>query len=87
MLERFKLRAPPLPLKLEALWPQIRNNHARQVSKYHNAYVGCFIVQEVNRVISELGKHFTHPDPKVYHCKDEGNPRAFEDFVQQMRTK
>ena len=87
MLERLKLRAPELPAELEALWPHTRNNYCRQVAKFHREYVGCFLVKEVNKVISELGMHFTHPDPSVLVSKKKGNPRAFEEFVQQMRAK
>ena len=87
MLERVKLRAPKLPAKVEVLWPHIRNNYCRQVAKFYREYVGCYIVKEVNKVISELGMHFTHPDAVVTVSKKTGNPRAFEEFVHQMRAK
>ena len=87
MLERVKLRAPPLPAEIEALWPQIRNNYCRQVALFHGAYVGGFLVKAVNEVIDELGKHFTHPDPGVKVSKKDGNPKAFAEFVMKMRTQ
>ena len=87
MLERLKLRAPPLSPALEVLWPSIRNNYCRQVALRHNKHVGCYLVQEVNRVISELGKHFGHPDPAVLVSKKVGDPKAFENFVNDTRLK
>ena len=87
LVERLKLRAPPLPAEVEALWPHIRNNYCRQIALFHGEYVGCFIVKEVNAVIAALGKHFTHPDPAVFASKMAGDPKAFERFVAQMRTQ
>jgi hypothetical protein len=87
MLERLKLRAPPLPAEIEALWPHIRNNYCRQVALFHNEYVGGYLVKEVNRVVDELGKHLNHPDPAVKVSKKAGDPKAFERFVAQMRTQ
>ena len=87
MLERVKLRAPPLPAEIEALWPHIRNNYCRQVALLQKEYVGGFLVTEVNKVIDALGKHFSHPDPGVKVSKKAGDPKAFERFVVQMRTQ
>ena len=78
---------PPLPAEIEALWPQIRNNYCRQVALFHREYVGGYLVKTVNEVIDALGKHFTHPDPGVKVSKKAGDPKAFEQFVVQMRTQ
>ena len=87
LLERLKLRAPPLPPAVELLWPHIRNNFARQAALFHKEYVGCFIIKEVNAVINDLGKYFTHPDPAVKKSSKAGCPRAFEQFVEKMRKQ
>ena len=87
MLERVKLRSPPLPADIEALWPQIRNNYCRQVALFHREYVGGCLVNTVNEVIEALGKHFTHPGPGVKVSKKAGGPKAFEQIVVQMRTQ
>jgi hypothetical protein len=87
LLERLKLRAPLLPPAVELLWPHIRNNFARQAALFHKEYVGCFIIKEVNAVINDLGKYFTHPDPAVKKSSKAGCPRAFEQFVERMRVQ
>ena len=87
MLEHLKLRAPKLPPALELLWPKIRDNYCRQVAKLLNKNVGSWMVKEVCKVVDELGKHFSHPKGSPFASTAAGNPRAFEVFVGQMRSK
>ena len=83
----MKLRSPALPLEIEAAWPEIRNNYARQVALKHGRWVGNYMVTEVNKTIEALGKYFAHPDPKFKVATKDGNKKAFAVFVNDMRTK
>ena len=83
----MKLRAPKLPPALDLQWPKIRDNYCRQVAKLLNKNVGTWLVKEVCKVVADLGQHFSHPKGSPFASTAAGNPRAFEVFVGQMRTK
>ena len=45
-------------------------------------------VREINQLVKDMGKYLEHPDPKVPKSKKEtGDPKAFENFVEKMRTQ
>ena len=87
-LERIKLRAPKLPPAMEVQWEKIRNNYCRQMALYYKDFVGGMFVREINQLVKDMGKYLVHPDEKV--PKDSvktGDPKAFENFVEKMRTQ
>ena len=87
-LERIKLRAPKLPAVIEVQWVKIRNNYCRQMALFYKDYVGGMFVREINQLVKDMGKYLEHPDPKVPKSKKEtGDPKAFENFVEKMRTQ
>ena len=87
-LERIKLRAPPLPPIIELQWSHIRNNYCRQMALYYKDFVGGMFVKAINDLVKAMGRYLRHPDPKVKpSSKAKGDPKAWEEFVDQMRAK
>ena len=64
LLERCKLRSPPLSPPLEAEWCHIRDNFAKKIGKWYGPGVGAVLLEEVRDVIKSLGVHYRHPDNK-----------------------
>ena len=55
---------------------------------YFKDFVGGMFVKAINDLVKAMGKHLSHPDPKVKpSTKAKGDPKAFENFVLQMRDK
>ena len=83
LVERTKLRSPPLPLELEAKWPDVKANYSRQMAIKYGSSVGRHFCLAVNGCIEELGKYYNRADIKK--AKSSGNKRAFEAFFVLMR--
>ena len=69
VLDRLRLRAPPLPAHLEAQWPQLRENISTHLAAKHKAAVGAAFDAAVKGVVHALGVHAlpvpgTDPAPK-----------------------
>jgi hypothetical protein len=88
MLNRLKLRCPPLDPEWEALWNVFAVRHVRHTGTVHTAAIGVFALGEVREVMEALGKHLRHESGKDLSGGDgEGDPRAFNRFVRRNWRK
>ena len=62
LLQRAKLRSPPLPAYLEAEWPKIRDTYAKLAGENLGSKVGQALVDGVVNMSDLLGQHYNHPD-------------------------
>ena len=87
VLERLRLRSPPLPCWLSEEWEPIRDWYCKSMAERHKKAVGVRFLNDVNAVIDALGE-LIRPGENGAPCKKPkkgGNPKAFEQFVLWMR--
>ena len=86
MLERLKVRSPPLSSKLDGIWPVFRRRFARALGAKYRAAVGVRLVEIVRNVMTDLGNHLLTEDGfgPVHKEGDglTGDPDAFAHFIQ-----
>jgi hypothetical protein len=88
MLNRLKLRCPPLDPEWEALWNVFAVRHVRHTGTVHKAAIGVFALAEVRDVMEALGKHLRDESGKDLSGGDgEGDARAFVRFVRRNWRK
>lgn len=88
MLNRMKLRCPPLDPEWEALWNSFSVRHVKHTGTIHKGAIGVFALEEVRTVMDMLGKHLRHESGKDLSGGDgEGDPRAFNRFVRRNWRK
>jgi hypothetical protein len=88
MLNRLKLRCPPLDPEWEVLWNVFAVRHVRRTGTVHTAAIGVFALGEAREVMEALGKHLRHESGKDLSGGDgEGDPRAFNRFVRRNWRK
>jgi len=64
MLERLRLRSPPLPPDLEAVWPDFVSRYARYVGDTQQAAVGKWLIDRAKLIMDGLGDHLLGHDGK-----------------------
>ncbi len=64
MLNRLKLRCPPLDPEWEARWDVFAVRHVRRTGTDHKGAIGVFALGEVREVMEALGKHLRHESGK-----------------------
>ena len=82
-LERVKLRSPELSADAQAVWPRFVQWYTKWIGKQHE-YHGVAFIQEVNKIMWELGGHFQPPPGggKVPGAKNKSaNKKALEDWI------
>ena len=86
VLERIKLRAPPLPFAEEARWPQVRDDYAHLQPKMHAnpGVAGHEFISLVNGVLQRLGVHYTGKSQWNKEGDTEGDPQAFAKFFRRL---
>ena len=86
-LDRLKLRAPPLPEDLEAIWETFRQDQPRRLREKYGVKLGAVLIDRLRHVLEELGSHAVMnpalPSKKPRVAKG-GNPKAFELFVREL---
>jgi hypothetical protein len=88
MLNRLKLRCPPLDPEWQALWDVFVVRHVRATGAIHMGAIGVFALAEVREVMDDLGKHLRHESGKDLSGGDgEGEARAFNRFVRRNWRK
>ena len=85
-LQRVKLRAPPLPLELEAIWDDFKKEYAKWMGARHKAAVGLRFVEVLRDTMAALGDHLLAQDGSIVEPSSKGlgpvgNPNAFAKFV------
>ena len=84
-LERVRLRAPPLPLEVEAIWDDFKKEYAKWFGARNKVQVGVRFVEVLRETTAALGDHLLAQDGSVVAPSSGlgpvGNPRAFEQFV------
>ena len=89
VLERLRLRSPPLPCWLSEEWEPIRDWYCKSMAERHKKAVGVAFLSDVNEVIDALGDCIL-PGENGAPCKKpkkDGNAKAFERFVLWLREK
>jgi hypothetical protein len=85
LLQRAKLRSPPLPAYLEAEWPKIRDTYAKLAGENLGSKVGQALVDGVVHMSDLLGQHYNHPDKHKKKSKG-GDKTAFEKYVVSLKN-
>ena len=83
LLERLKLKAPDLPLELEARWPEIKKGYAVRMGVQHKKEVGVRFITELKQVVDQLGEHLDSTADGA-PPKAGGSKGAFEAFVRSI---
>ena len=90
-LERLKLRAPPLSLGDELLWPEVRDKWAAYLVTMYSSLgeqvVGHRFVMKVNRVLEDLGSHYGGPSPWAAKDPTLSDKAAFEKLFKEMQSQ
>ena len=84
MLERLGIRAPSLPLHLQAAWPAFKREYAEAFGRKHQERVGHAFAQVVRTCMEKLGEHLLSPEGDVVKPKGAerlGEKEAFAAFV------
>jgi hypothetical protein len=88
LLNRLKLRCPPLDPEWEALWAVFAVRHVQRTGTVHTAAIGVFALAEVREVMEALGKHLRRESGEDMSGGDGvGEPRAFVRFVRRNWRK
>ena len=86
-LERVRLRAPALPVELEAIWDDFKKRYAKSMGARHKAKVGVLFIEVLRDVMTALGDHLSAQDgsivPPSSSLGPAGNPNAFAQFVRK----
>ena len=86
-LERVRLRAPALPLELEAIWDDFRKEYARCMGARHKEKVGIQFLEVLRDTMAALGDHLLAQDGCIVAPSSGlgpvGNPNAFAQFVRK----
>ena len=86
----MRLRAPPLPLELEAIWDDFKKEYAKWMGARHKAAVGVRFVEVLRDAMAALGGHLLAQDgsivPPSSMVGPVGNPKAFALFVGKAYT-
>ena len=84
-LERVRLRAPPLPLELEAIWEDFKKQYAKSMGARYKEKVGLRFVEVLRDTMAALGDHLLAQDGSIVAPSSKvgpvGNPKAFALFV------
>ena len=95
-MQRLRLRSPPLPDWLDALYDDITAWHVEDCGKRLKGAAGVGFLNGVDRVIAGLGHHLlpaeggAPPMPKSSSSSSKeaaADPKAFEKFVVALRDK
>ena len=84
LLERLRLRAPPLPADVEEWWPAFVARYAEHVGVAHKEKVGTELLARIRRVKDGLGGQLRSGDGKPRAPSGsvaKGNPDVFEAWV------
>ena len=88
---RIKMRAPELPIELEANWTVFIDQFPRRLREVYGPKTGAYLLARLARILDDLGKYAVS-DPALPNKKtrsaSEGDPTAFEKFLrEQMKLK
>ena len=85
LLERLRLRAPPLSPALEALWHDFARRYSLALASRCGAAVGVSLSENVAAVMKQLGHHLLTVDGKSQppSGSSPGDRGAFETFVRR----
>ena len=64
-LNRLRVRAPPLPPDMEALWDPFVEKYVRRMRSLYEKAVGVRMVEQVNKVRAGLGDYLLQEDGSV----------------------
>ena len=85
-LDRMKMRSPPLPDHLEAVWPRFREDYPRRAREKWGVKLGKVLLTNLELVLDALGSHaIENPGLKSKKPRKAsgGDPTAFAKFVSQ----
>ena len=84
-LERVRLRAPPLPLEVEAIWDDFKREYSKWMGSRYKEKVGLRFVEVLRDAMEALGDHLLARDGSIVEPSSGlgpvGNPNAFARFV------
>ena len=85
MLERLRLRSPPLKLELRARWDDFKKKYAKWMGDNYKASVGIRFLEKIRFVLSELDEYALTQDGFAQVPEDpenwRGDEKAFDNFV------
>ena len=87
LLERLKLGSPALPSKLEAEWPRIKEYIEHYCMKEKGHLHGSYLLNSVNRVLKELGKHYRFNTVYKANPTAESDMKYFKRWVEYFQAK
>ena len=86
-LERVRLRAPPLPLEVEAIWDDFKREYSKWMGSRYKEKVGLRFVEVLRDAMEALGDHLLARDGSIVEPSSGlgpvGNPNAFAQFVRK----
>ena len=95
LLERLRLRSPPLSRELEAGWDDFKKAYAARMGATHAAAVGVRFSEVVRGVMKDLGDHLLNEDGSAAKPSADalepvalepvGNIDAFAAFIRKAR--
>ena len=88
LLERLRLRSPPLPLELQASWNEFKRAYVRYTRAAWKETAGLQLFEKVRDVMKKLGDHLLREDgspPSI--AEPVGNADAFAAFVRKSRKR
>ena len=87
LLERLKLGSPALPPKLEVEWPRIKEYIERYCMKEKGHLHGSYLLNNVNKVLEKLGKHYQRNTLFKANPTAESDMKYFKRWVEYFQAK
>ena len=90
-MDRLKLRAPPLPDELQAVWHRFREDYPMRLRGEFGQKLGVVLLTNLSVVLIDLGQYALQ-NPALKSKKPRavsgGDPKAFENFLRhQLKLK
>lgn len=86
-LDRLKLRAPPLPDELQAVWNRFREDYPVRLRAQYGVKLGKVLLTNLAMVLNDLGQYALE-NPALKSKKPRavsgGDPKAFEVFLRDQ---
>ena len=91
MLERLRLRAPPLKLELRGRWEEFKKKYAQWMGDNYKAAVGIRFLEKIRAVLEDLDEYSLTEEGLARVPEDpdnvRGDEKAFDKFVKSTLEK
>ena len=91
MLERLRLRGPPLKLELQGRWDEFKKKYAQWMGDNYKAAVGIRFLEKIRGVLEDLDEYSLTEEGLARLTEDaenvRGDEKAFDKFVKSNLKK